>query len=125
MADVASATMKSLSPDAFLKLFITQLKNQDPDSPLDTSQMTAQLAQLTTVQKLTDMSTNFSNVMKVEQLSLAKGLIGSPVTYTSGSQQLTGQVQSAQISDGVVGVTVDGLFVKLDDIRTIGSGSAQ
>ncbi len=35
--------------DRFLKLLVTQLKNQDPLNPMDNQQMTSQLAQISTV----------------------------------------------------------------------------
>ena len=35
--------------DRFLKLLVTQMQNQDPLNPMDNSQMTSQLAQLSTV----------------------------------------------------------------------------
>ena len=35
--------------DKFMKLLITQLKNQDPLNPMDNAAMTSQLAQLSTV----------------------------------------------------------------------------
>lgn len=35
--------------DRFLKLLVTQLKNQDPLNPLDNAQMTSQMAQISTV----------------------------------------------------------------------------
>jgi flagellar basal-body rod modification protein FlgD len=35
--------------DKFLKLLVTQLKNQDPLNPLDNAALTSQLAQLSTV----------------------------------------------------------------------------
>ncbi|WP_298272619.1 flagellar hook capping FlgD N-terminal domain-containing protein, partial [Geobacter sp.] len=50
----AAAAMKQstgLNKDDFLKLFITQLQNQDPLQPQDSSQFIAQLAQLTQVEQ--------------------------------------------------------------------------
>ena len=35
--------------DRFLKLLVTQMKNQDPLNPLDNAQVTSQLAQISTV----------------------------------------------------------------------------
>ena len=35
--------------DRFLKLLVTQLKNQDPLNPMDNAEMTSQLAQISTV----------------------------------------------------------------------------
>ena len=68
----------SLDPSAFLNLFVTQLKYQDPTAPMDPSQMTTVLAQLTTVQDLSNLQTSF-------QQSLADGMIGEQVTYTPTS----------------------------------------
>ena len=39
-----SSTTLSLDPSAFLNLFVTQLKYQDPTAPMDPSQMTTVLA---------------------------------------------------------------------------------
>lgn len=41
----------------FLKLLVTQLQNQDPTSPLDSSQMTTQLAQINTVSGIAQLNT--------------------------------------------------------------------
>ena len=35
--------------DRFLKLLVTQMKNQDPLNPLDNAQVTSQIAQISTV----------------------------------------------------------------------------
>lgn len=69
-----SSTSLSLDPSAFLNLFVTQLQYQDPTAPMDPSQMTTVLAQLTTVQDLSNLQTSF-------QQSLADGMIGNTVTY--------------------------------------------
>ena len=52
---LAQAT-KSLGQDAFMQLLVTQLKNQDPTQPQDSSQFVAQLAQFTSLEKLTSMN---------------------------------------------------------------------
>jgi len=44
-----------LGKDAFLKLLVAELKNQDPMDPMQSRDMVAQLSQLTGVQKLTDI----------------------------------------------------------------------
>ena len=42
-----------MGKDAFLKLLLTQLKNQDPTNPMESHDMAAQLAQFTSLEKLT------------------------------------------------------------------------
>jgi flagellar basal-body rod modification protein FlgD len=42
--------------DRFLKLLVSQLKNQDPLNPLDNAQVTTQLAQISTVTGLEQLN---------------------------------------------------------------------
>jgi flagellar basal-body rod modification protein FlgD len=51
------------SQDRFLKLLVTQLKNQDPLSPMDNAQLTSQIAQINTVSGIATLNTS------VQQLS--------------------------------------------------------
>jgi flagellar basal-body rod modification protein FlgD len=46
---VAPGPNEAGSQDRFLKLLVTQLKNQDPLSPMDNAQLTSQIAQINTV----------------------------------------------------------------------------
>ncbi|HEV2531392.1 flagellar hook assembly protein FlgD [Phenylobacterium sp.] len=76
----------------FLSLLTTQLKNQDPLSPLDSNQFTQQLvqmsgveAQLNTNNLLQQVATNTSN-----GVSTAVGLIGKNVKAVSSTANLTG-----------------------------------
>lgn len=56
-AGTARVAKKALDKDAFLKLLVTQLKNQDPLNPQNPDQMAAQLAQFSTVEQLTEANT--------------------------------------------------------------------
>ena len=51
----ASDPTGGLGADAFMKLLVAQLKNQDPNSPQDPKEMVTQLSQLTSVQRLVDL----------------------------------------------------------------------
>lgn len=108
----------TLSPGDFLQLFVTQMQHQDPTAPIDPSQMMSSLAQMTTVQDLTQMNLDF-------QQSFATELIGSQVTFTSATngQSLSGLVQSAQILNGQAGVVVGGQFVPVSSVTQIAPAS--
>ncbi len=79
----------------FLTLLTTQLKNQDPTSPLDTNQFTQQLVQMTGVQqqllsnellqKIADNSATGSG-----GVASAVGLIGKTVSAASSTATLSG-----------------------------------
>jgi flagellar basal-body rod modification protein FlgD len=81
-------TTSSDIQDRFLKLLVTQLKNQDPLSPMDNAQLTSQLSQISTVtgiEKLnTAMQSMSASFMAAQSLQSA-GLIGHTV-YTEGSK---------------------------------------
>lgn len=73
--------------DRFLKLLVTQLKNQDPLNPLDNAQVTTQLAQIDTVSGIDKLNGTLQNLMSLfsaNQSMQAAGLIGRGV-LASGS----------------------------------------
>jgi flagellar hook assembly protein FlgD len=51
-----------LGQDAFLKLLITQLQHQDPLNPLEDKEFIAQLAQFSSLEKLTDMAGSLGRI---------------------------------------------------------------
>lgn len=53
-----------MDKDAFLKLLLTQMKNQDPTNPLKSHEMAAQLAQFTSLEKLTNISDGIESLRK-------------------------------------------------------------
>src|SRR5262245_58442945 len=47
----------------FLKMLVTQLNNQDPLNPLDNSQLTSQLAQISTVSGLQNVNSTLNALL--------------------------------------------------------------
>ena len=77
----------------FLSLLTTQLKNQDPTSPLDTNQFTQQLTQMTGVEQQLLSNQLLQQLVNQNQgggLTGAVGLIGKSVTSTGNSAVLSG-----------------------------------
>ena len=48
-SSTTSTTSVQAQQDRFLKLLVTQMKNQDPLNPMDNAEITSQMAQLSTV----------------------------------------------------------------------------
>ena len=72
--------------DTFLQLLTTQLQNQDPLDPMDTSQFTEQLVEFASVEQQIDENTNLQTLISLQQTSeatQAMQLIGSTVTVSS------------------------------------------
>ena len=67
------------SQDYFLKLLVAQMNNQDPLNPMDSAQMTSQLAQLNTVQGINKLSTQLDTLLgdvTASQSLQASSLVG-------------------------------------------------
>jgi flagellar basal-body rod modification protein FlgD len=78
----------SLGQDAFLKLLVAQMQNQDPMQPEDSGQMMSQLASFSQVSQLQSLTSASQAQALGQDFSTAVALIGKDVTYTKadGSQ---------------------------------------
>lgn len=68
--------------NTFLKLLTTQLQNQDPQSPLDTNQMTQQLVSFSQVEQAVNMNTKLDTLIALQstdQTAAALPLVGHTV----------------------------------------------
>jgi flagellar basal-body rod modification protein FlgD len=61
-----TAGSDKMDKDAFMKLMLAQMKNQDPTNPMQSHEMAAQLAQFTSVEQMQNMNKNLEE-MKMAQ----------------------------------------------------------
>lgn len=79
--------------DRFLKLLVTQMQNQDPLNPMDNSQVTSQMAQLSTVSGIDKLNTTLqamSSSFAASQSLQAAGMIGRSVLAAGSGLSLQG-----------------------------------
>jgi len=79
--------------DTFLTLLTTQLKNQDPLSPMDSSQFTQQLVQFSSVEQQIHANKNLENLIALQKAgagAAAVGYIGREVTAQTDTAALKG-----------------------------------
>jgi flagellar basal-body rod modification protein FlgD len=99
--DYSQTTKKStgsefgLDKDAFLQILVSQLKNQDPQSPADSSQYVQQMTSYAQLEQLTNISeaTQTSNANTTSNTAVS--LVGHTVKYLDddGNEQ-EGEVKS-------------------------------
>jgi flagellar basal-body rod modification protein FlgD len=90
----------------FLKLLVAQMNNQDPLNPVDNSQLTTQMAQISTVTGINNLNTSVTNLMSQLQQSAAiqsAQLTGHSVMVAGSGLQL-GTNSSGASSTGVSAV---------------------
>jgi flagellar basal-body rod modification protein FlgD len=124
---------QDINQQQFLTLFIKQLQSQDPLSPLDSNQLTAQLAQFSSLEQLTQMNSKLDSLsgtaQKTENETMLS-LIGKRVAFDGSQLQVAGG-QSASIgytlssdaADVVATVqAADGTTVRTVDLGTKDTG---
>ena len=75
----------------FLQLLVTQLKNQDPLSPMDTNQFTQQLVEFASVEQQMKSNDSLSTLVSLEQTAQATSalaLVGATVVVNGSTSQL-------------------------------------
>ncbi len=124
------ATASDIQMD-YMKLLVTQLRNQNPLEPLNNNDMAAQLAQFSQLQQLETMNakfelanSNFAKVLDTANRTYANSLIGREVTFlteteTGDLEEMSGIVKEV-FNDPEKGSV---LVVKAgDDDYTLGLG---
>jgi flagellar basal-body rod modification protein FlgD len=90
----SGAAVKSLGKEDFLKLLTTQLRAQNPLKPMDSTAFTAQLAQFSSLEQLTNINSQLKNMASSQtslQNTTAVSLIGKRVKVAGNTTQLNGQ----------------------------------
>ncbi len=85
-----------LGKEEFLKLLITQLSHQDPTQPLEDREFVAQMAQFSTLEQMTNMSGELSQLLGLLARSQAVSLLGKTVEIAGvdGQASITGRVEA-------------------------------
>jgi flagellar basal-body rod modification protein FlgD len=109
----------------YMRLLVTQLRNQNPLEPMDNKDMTAQLAQFSQLQQMENLNGSFGRMLESVQRSYASSLIGKEVSFKAlasdgAVETKTGKVQEVTIApDGGIILTVGQENVHLADVVSI------
>src|SRR3954454_14470815 len=106
----STSSSSMMDKDTFLKLLVAQLQHQDPTSPADSTQWTAQMAQFSTVEQLTNLAKTTQAGSRSAAVNEAVGLLGRTVSYSpsKGEPEITGKVESVDLSGDTPTLTIAG-----------------
>jgi flagellar basal-body rod modification protein FlgD len=90
----SSTATNSLDANAFLKMFLTQLQNQDPTNPMQSYELASQLAQFTSVQQLSQVTTQLNDIQQYSA-DMNNGDIASLV-----GKKVTAQMSGITVTSG-------------------------
>ena len=124
-----------LGKDAFLKILITQLQNQDPTSPMDDKEFIAQMAQFSSLEQMQNMTKAMEDLLASQretQLMSYTSFVGKEVKWHELSEKEvdsngkplvlegTGTVTEIKFKDGeAIFVLEDGKEITTGNISSI------
>lgn len=120
------ATSNEEAGDRFLKLLVTQLKNQDPMNPMDNAQLTSQMAQINTVAGIEKLNASVGTMTDKLSTQLAGlNLNGGLDKLETALQKMSGQFLQSQTLQGagMVGrqVWTSGSTLAVEDGKGVGA----
>ena len=80
LAEASRAVTNELGKDAFLKLLIAELANQDPLNPMDDREFISQMAQFTSLEQMTQLNKTMEGMASLNQYS-AMNYVGTTVLF--------------------------------------------
>ncbi len=116
-----SKTDNKVDKEFFLEMLVTQMKYQDPLSPVDNNEFIAQTAQFTLVEEIQTMKNEFAQNKAIDLIGkYVEGRVKNPI---SGQMELTGGiVDSVSISDGKATLNVGDLKLKPENVVGVTNG---
>ena len=112
------APKQEMDGEVFMHLLVTQLRNQDPSSPMDTNQMISQTTQLAMMEQITELTTTSKEDFSLQMRTAAAALLSATrsATPTRTARPSPGSPAPSPIAGAVPHVTVGGVDVPLDSI---------
>ena len=92
--------------NAFLRLLIAQIRNQDPTKPMESTQYMAQLASFSSVEQAVQTNAKLDALMTNSMLSQADAVIGRTLVSADGA--VSGRVASVTLTKSGVMATLEG-----------------
>lgn len=134
-ATAANSKSDTVDVADFYNLLIKQLQYQDPMNPVENTEFTAQLAQFSQLQAITDMKTSMDTLTQLQASTnnlTALTLIGKQVVARGNSVTYSGTGENLDftLGDAASKVTVkiynsNGSLVRTDELSSVAAGDAQ
>lgn len=108
-----------LGKNDFLSLLIAQLKYQDPLNPMEDKEFIGQLTQFSTLEQITNMSSNFEKFLQNQQsqgIASASSMIGLDVRDSKGEG---GIVTGISIEEDGTYLVINDTKMALNDVKKV------
>ena len=82
-SSVTTATNDALGKDAFLKLLVAELSNQDPLNPMEDREFISQMATFSSLEQMQNMNSTLTSMSEANKFNAVQ-YIGKAVAFTAG-----------------------------------------
>ena len=117
---LGSVTSAQDQSNRFLKLLVAQMSNQDPLNPMDSAEVTSQMAQISTVEGVQQLNTSIGNLStQFTQMQTMQGaaLVGKDVATEGNAVRVN---PTTNVGDGGFELASSASSVKVDVINSAG-----
>ena len=112
-----SDRFQELDTQAFLKMMIAELQNQDPLNPMDNAKMLEQISQIRSITSNDALTGSIESLKMGQSMATAAGLIGKTVIGLDViGQEVVGVVDKVAFEDGKPYLFVGQTIIELDNI---------
>jgi flagellar basal-body rod modification protein FlgD len=106
-AETSAGKAQTVDYQSFLRLLVAQMKNQDPTSPMESTDYVAQLATFSQVEQSVQINAKLDGILQASTFAQAGDLIGREIESADG--EIKGIVESVRLySDGIMARLADG-----------------
>ena len=129
MEAIEASTASQIQLD-YMKLLVTQLRNQNPLEPMDNNEMASQLAQFSQLSQLETMNSSFSQALQAADRTYANSLIGKEVSFLTDDSGNETDVKSGKVDkvindgEGSVLLQVGDYLLGLDGVISVNNPQA-
>jgi flagellar basal-body rod modification protein FlgD len=116
--------LSSINANSFLQMLVTELQQQDPTQPMDSSQILDQVSQIEQIESSQQLSTSLNSVVMGQNLAAGAGLLNQNVTgLDSGGNTVSGVVSQVNVANGQVTLQVGNSNVGLSNVTQINANT--
>lgn len=109
-----TAAASTVDYNAFLKLLVAEMQNQDPTKPMESTEYVAQLASFSGVEQSIQTNEKLDRLLNSSFIASAGSLIGKTITSEDGAT--VGEIVQVKISSGVgTAVLASGVEIAVTD----------
>lgn len=112
----------NLDRNAFLRLLVTELRHQDPTQPMQDREFIAQMAQFSSLEQITSMTTSMQSLQASFRANEAYALLGRRIEYVNPAtgEPASGVVTRVSRQDGELRLMVNNREIDMSAVHSVG-----